>query len=105
MPERIHVNADVLTTAAGNHQAAADYLSTVSASHEAIQATLNSLGPIYDDFRQAASALLEARKNCYDDQASEHSAVSDNLHRAVAMWNTHEDDAADAFGHLTDGSR
>lgn len=105
MPERIHVNPDVLTNAAGNHQAVADYLSTVSSSHEAIEATLNSLGPIYDDFRQAASSLLEARKNCYDDQSSEHSAVSDNLHRAVSAWNTHEDDAGEAFRHLTDGSR
>jgi len=102
MPEKIHVNQDVLTNAAGNHQAASDYLSTVPASHEGIQATLNSLGPIYGDFRQAASALLDARKNCYDDQSSEHATVSDNLHRAVATWNKHEDDAAGAFGSLTD---
>ncbi len=105
MPEKIHVNQDVLTNAAGHHQEASDYLSTVAASHEAIQATLNSLGPIYGDFRQAAGSLLDARKDCYEDQSSEHSTVSDNLHRAVAMWNTNEDDAANAFRHLTDGHR
>ncbi|MCV7383047.1 type VII secretion target [Mycolicibacter longobardus] len=105
MPENIHVNQGVLTNAAGNHQQTSDYLSTVPASHEAIQTTLNSLGPIYSDFRQAAGSLLDARKNCYDDQASEHSTVSDNLRLAVATWNQHEQDAADAFRGLTDGHR
>lgn len=103
MPENIHVNQDVLTNAAGKHQEASDYLSTVPASHDGIRATLNSLGPIYGDFREAAGSLLDARKNCYDDQSSDHSTVSDNLHRAVATWNKHEDDTATAFRHLTDG--
>ncbi|OBI04966.1 hypothetical protein AWC18_15745 [Mycolicibacter nonchromogenicus] len=105
MPEKIHVNQDVLTKAAENHQEASDYLSTVPATHEGIQATLNSLGPIYGDFRQAASSLLDARKDCYESQSREHSTVSDNLHRAVAMWDENEDDAANAFGRLTDGHR
>jgi hypothetical protein len=47
--------------------------------------------------------LLDARKNCYDDQSSEHSEMSHNLDLAVATWNKHEDDAAKAFRHLTDG--
>ncbi|WP_046315031.1 type VII secretion target [Mycobacterium sp. UM_Kg1] len=105
MAENIHVNRDVLINAAGNHQEASDYLATVAASHERIQATLNSLGPIYGDFREVAESLLEARANCYAEQSREHSAVSANLHRAVAMWNEHEDQAASAFGRLTDGSR
>lgn len=105
MPENIHVNQDVLNNAAGNHQQAADYLSTVAASHEGIRATLNSLGPIYGDFRQAAESLLDARKNCYDNQSGEHSTMSDNLRLAVARWNEHEDDAATAFRRLTDGRR
>lgn len=103
MPEKIHVDQGVLTTAAGNHQQASDYLATVPASHAAIQTTLDSLGPIYGDFRRAAGSLLDARKNCYDDQSSEHSAVSDNLHLAVATWNKHEQDAATEFRGLTDG--
>ncbi|OBH18227.1 ESX-1 secretion-associated protein [Mycolicibacter terrae] len=103
MPEKIHVDQAVLTNAAGNHQQASDYLATVAASHEGIRTTLNALGPIYGDFRQAAGSLLDARKNCYDDQSSEHSQVSDNLNRAVATWNKHEDDSAAAFRHLTDG--
>ncbi|MEB3033899.1 type VII secretion target [[Mycobacterium] nativiensis] len=103
MPQEIRVNQDVLTNAAGNHQEASDYLATVSASHEDLRATLNSLGPIYGDFRRAADSLLDARKSCYDDQSSEHSQVSDNLNLAVATWNRHEDDAAKTFRHLTDG--
>lgn len=103
MPEKIHVDQDVLTNAARNHQQTSDYLATVPASHEQIRTTLSALGAIYGDFRQAAGSLLDARKNCYDDQSSEHSQVSDNLNLAVATWNEHEDDAAKAFRHLTDG--
>lgn len=103
MSQEIRVNQGVLTNAAGHHQEAADYLGTVSASHEGIRATLNSLGPIYGDLRDAADALLEARKNCYDAQSSEHSQVADNLNLAVATWNQHEDDAVKTFRHLTDG--
>lgn len=105
MPEKIHVDQGVLTNAAGNHQQASDYLATATASHEGIEATLNALGPIYSDFRRAAGELLDARKNCYDDQSSEHSQMSDNLNRAVATWNKHEEEAAKAFRHLTDGRR
>lgn len=103
MPEQIRVNQGVLTNAAGHHQEASDYLATVPASHEGILAALNSLGPIYGDFRRAAGSLLDARKNCYDDQSSEHSEMSDNLNLAVATWNEHENDAVKTFRHVTDG--
>lgn len=105
MPEKIHVNPDVLITAAGNHREVSEYLSTATASHADIEATLNSLGPIYSEFRQAAVSLLDARKNCYDDQADAHAEMSDNLQRAVAMWDEHEDAAANTFRGLTDGHR
>ncbi|BBX24593.1 hypothetical protein MTER_40040 [Mycolicibacter terrae] len=103
MPEKIHVDQGVLTNAAGNHRQASEYLATVTASHEGIQTSLGALGPIYGDFRRAAGELLDARKDCYDDQSSEHGQVSDNLNLAVATWNKHEEDAAKAFRHLTDG--
>ncbi|MGV0625113.1 type VII secretion target [Mycolicibacter minnesotensis] len=103
MPENIHVSQDVLINAARNHQEASDYLSTVPASHEGIAATLASLGPIYGDFRAAAGSLLDARKACYLDQADEHSDMSENLQRAVAMWDAHEEGAAGAFRDITDG--
>lgn len=102
MPENIHVDQGVLTNAAGNHREASDYLATVPASHEGIRTTLSALGPIYGDFRQAAGALLDARKSCYDDQSNEHGEMSDNLNRAVTTWNQHEDDAATSFRRLTD---
>lgn len=105
MPENVHVDQGILADAARNHRQTSDYLTTVPDSHEAIRATLSSLGPIYGDFRRAADALLDARKNCYDDQASEHLAMSDNLHLAVTTWNQHEQDAAKAFRDLTDGHR
>lgn len=103
MPEKIHVDQGVLTSAASNHQQASDYLATVPSSHEAIQSALSALGPIYGDFRRAAGSLLDARKNCYEDQSSEHSEMADNLNLAVTTWNKHEEDAAKAFRHLTDG--
>ena len=105
MPKNIHVNQDVLTNAADNHQEAADYLSTVAATHDGIRATLRSLGPIYADFSQAADSLLDARRDCYDRQANEHSTVSENLHRAVQAWNDHEDNAAQQFRGIGDGRR
>lgn len=103
MPQEIRVNQGVLTNAAANHQEASDYLATVAASHDGLRTTLDSLGPIYGDFRRAAEELLDARKSCYDDQSSEHAQVSDNLNLAVATWNKYEDDAAKTFRHLTDG--
>lgn len=102
MSEHIHVNENILMDAALHHQEAADYLASVAASHEAVQATLNSLGPIYSEFRQAAASLLEARKHCYDQQSEEHSAVATNLRRAVQMWTEQEDHAATTFRGLTD---
>lgn len=102
MPEKIRVDQGVLTNAAGNHRQASDHLATATASHEGIRTALSALGPIYGDFRQAAGALLDARKSCYDEQSSEHAEMSDNLNLAVATWNKHEDDAAKAFQNLTD---
>lgn len=103
MPEKIHVDQGVLADAALDHQRASDYLATVSDSHEGIRAALNSLGPIYGDLREAAGSLLDARKNCYDDQSSEHAQMSDNLNQAAAAWDTEQQDAVAAFRHLTDG--
>lgn len=103
MPQEIHVNQAVLTKAAANHQETSDYLATVSASHEDIRTMLSSLGPIYGDLRQAADAMLDARKRCYDSQSSEHSTMAGNLRDAVSRWNKHEEDAARSFRGLTDG--
>jgi len=103
MPENIHVDQDVLTNAAGNHRQASEYLATVSASHEGIRTALAALGPIYGDFRRAADSLLDARKNCYDNQSSEHAQMAENLNLAVATWNTHEADAVESFRRLSEG--
>lgn len=103
MPPEIRVNRGVLTNAAAQHREASDYLATVPDSHGALRTTLDSLGPIYAGFRRAAEELLDARKNCYENQSGEHSAMSDNLNLAAATWNNQDDDGAMTFRHLTDG--
>ena len=103
MSQPIHVDQAVLADAAAHHREASDYLSAVPSSHAAIEASLQSLGPIYGDFRQAAGALLEARKNCYDDQAAQHAAMADNLDQAAQTWNAHEESSAADYRGLVDG--
>lgn len=105
MPQHIHVDQGVLTDAATHHREASDYLAAVPSSHAAIEASLQSLGPIYSEFRQAAGAMLEARKNCYDDQAAQHSEMADNLNEAAKTWDEHEDGSAAGFRNLIDGPR
>ena len=103
MSEKVHVDPGVLADAAGHHREASAYLSTASSCHEDIRAALDSLGPIYGDFRRAAESMLDARQACYDGQSAEHALMSENLKLAAATWTQHEQGAAEAFRNLTDG--
>lgn len=102
MAERVHVVTANLREAAGRHRETAEYLSTVPASHSAIQASLDSLGPIYRGLAEAGRQLLEDRRQCYLDQAAEHADMAGNLDTVAAMWEQHEQDAAVKFRGLTD---
>lgn len=105
MSEQIRVAPDQLRAAADGHRRTAEYLATVPSSHPDIQASLDSLGPIYAGLRAAARDLLEERSRCYADQAAAHVAMAENLTAAAALWDENERAAAAQLRGLTDERR
>jgi hypothetical protein len=102
MADRIHVVPANLREAAGHHQETSDYLRTLQSSHHAIQESLDSLGPIFGELREAGRELLEQRRLCYEQQAASHTELADNLTTSALMWEQHETDAAREFERLQD---
>ncbi len=85
MADRIHVQPDTLREVADQHQEASEYLRTVPSSHAAIQESLDSLGPIFSELREAGRELLEHRRLCYEQQADDHAnwpTISGRLRRS-----------------------
>jgi len=105
MADRIHVIPANLREAAGHHQETSEYLLTLPSSHQAIQQSLDSLGPIFGELREAGRALLEQRRLCYEQQADHHSDIADDLRKSAGMWEEHESDAAGKLERLSDHSR
>lgn len=105
MADRIHVEPARLREAAAHHQDAADYLRTIPASHAAMQASLDSLGPVFGELREAGRELLELRRRCYEQQADDHADVAQRLALSAAMWEQHEADASRDLGGIVDGGR
>jgi hypothetical protein len=102
MADRIHVVPANLREAAGHHQETSDYLRTVQSSHPAIQESLDSLGPIFGELREAGRELLEQRRLCYEQQADSHADVANKLTKSAAMWEQHESDAAREIERIHD---
>lgn len=100
MTDRIHVVPDSLRAAAAEHRRTAEQLAAIPASHPQIQASLDSLGPIYAELAEAGRHLLEQRRRCYAEQSAEHARTADALTAAAAMWEQHERDAAARFSGL-----
>jgi hypothetical protein len=105
MADRIHVVPAHLREAAGHHQETSEYLRTLPSSHEAIQQSLDSLGPIFADLREAGRELLEQRRLCYEQQADHHADIADHLTKSAGMWEQHEAEAAEKLEHISDDSR
>ncbi|OBG57990.1 MULTISPECIES: ESX-1 secretion-associated protein [unclassified Mycobacterium] len=105
MADSIHVVPAHLRQAAARHQETSDYLRTVPASHEAIQESLDSLGPIFGELRDAGRELLELRRLCYEQQAADHADLADKLAASATMWEQHEQDAARNLGGIADRGR
>lgn len=105
MADRIHVVPADLREAAGHHQETSEYLRTIPASHEAIQQSLDSLGPIFCELREAGRGLLQQRQLCYEQQADNHAEIADRLTQSAVMWEQHEVDAAQRFDRITDDGR
>lgn len=105
MSERIRVVPAQLRAAADQHQQMSDYLRTIPSSHPAIQDSLDSLGPIFCELREAGRDLLEQRRQCYLQQADDHADIAHKLRAAANMWERHEDDAAHNLGSVVDDAR
>ncbi|MDP7723090.1 ESX-1 secretion-associated protein [Mycobacterium sp. TY814] len=103
MADRIHVVPAHLRDAAAHHQQTAEQLRALPGSHAAIQESLDSLGPIFSELREAGRELLERRRQCYEQQANDHADIAQNLHTSAAMWEQHEQEAADKLGGILDG--
>lgn len=100
MADRIHVVPANLREAAAHHEETADYLRTVPSTHEAIQQSLDSLGPVFSELREAGRELLEQRRQCYEQQADHHAEIAHNLKTSASTWEQHEDEAADQFKRI-----
>ena len=105
MADSIHVVPAHLREAAGHHRETSEYLRTVPSSHAAIQESLDSLGPIFGELRDAGRELLERRRQCYEQQADDHADMAEKLSMSAAIWEEHERDAARDFRGLVDGGR
>jgi Excreted virulence factor EspC, type VII ESX diderm len=105
MADRIHVVPATLREAAGHHQETSEYLRTLPSSHQAIQQSLDSLGPIFGELREAGRVLLEQRRQCYEQQAANHAEIADNLTKSANMWELHESEAVDKIERISDDGR
>ena len=101
MSQPIQVDPALLRRAADGHNEAAEYLRSVPKSNEDLQATLDSLGPVYASLREQGRITLEQRRLSYEGQAKAHEGLSAHLDTANAMWGSHEEHTAAEFRGLT----
>ncbi len=103
MADRVRVVPANLRAAADHHDQASEYLSTIPASHAAIQESLDSLGPIFSELREAGRELLDQRRLCYEQQAADHALLAEQLRASATAWEETEEAAAAKFKGLDDG--
>lgn len=102
MADMIRVDPEALRAAAAKHADASEYLRGVPGQNDAIQDSLDSLGPIFGELREAGRLLLEERRACYDRQADEHARLAENLTSSAGRWEQHEEERSVDFRSLTD---
>ena len=105
MADRIHVVPANLREAAGHHQETSEYLRTLPSSHPAIQESLDSLGPIFGELREAGRELLEQRRQCYQQQADSHEAMAGNLTKSASMFEEQEAEAVQRLKRVADNTQ
>ncbi len=104
MAEHLNVVPEDLRRAAREHRATAEELSAAPADNAGVMATLESLGPIFAELRDAGRELLDQRRACYEQQAAAHAELAERLSRAADVWEQHDAEAAARLGALTEGS-
>lgn len=103
MADRIHVVPAHLREAAARHEQTAGQLRSIPTTHAAIQESLDSLGPVFGDLREAGRVLLEARRRCYEQQADDHADLAQNLVTSAATWEQREQESAAKLRDIVDG--
>ena len=105
MADRIHVVPDHLRQAAGHHRETSEYLRALPMSHQAIQESLDSLGPIFGELREAGRELLEHRRMCYEQQADSHAEIAENLTKSASMFEEQEAQNIQRLKSISDDSQ
>ena len=101
MTEHLDVAPEELRSAAVYHRGTAEYLRAVPADNAGIMASLESLGPVFAELRDAGRELLDQRRACQQ-QAAAHDDLADHLDRAAAVWEHHDIDAATRLRAVTE---
>lgn len=104
MAERLNVVPADLRGAAREHLETADQLAAVPAGNDEVMASLESLGPIFAELRDAGRELLGQRRVCYEQQAAAHADLAGRLSRAADTWEQHDAAAADRLRAVAEGS-
>lgn len=99
MADRINVVPAELRQAASQHRDTAEHLHAAATADAEVLATLESLGPIFAELRDAGRDLLDERRACYREQAAAHHDLADKLAAAADFWEIQDGDAA---GRLRD---
>ncbi|MCB0924705.1 MAG: ESX-1 secretion-associated protein [Mycobacterium sp.] len=105
MGDRLTVVPAELHRAADEHRAAAERLRAIGTGNAQIMATLNSLGPVFADLRDAGQALLDERRASYEQQATAHGELARRLTEAAAAWEEQDADAAQRLRDIGGGAR
>lgn len=105
MAEHLEVVPDELRQAARRHRVTAEQLRAAPADNTAIMASLESLGPVFAELRDAGRELLDQRRACYERQAAAHDDLAATLDRAADVWEQHDDDAAARLRAVKDDLR
>lgn len=104
MSEHLNVAPDEYRRAAMQHRETAEQLKALPNMHNDLLLSLDSLGPIFSEFKDAGRELLEQRRICYQEQAAAHEDLADKLEHAAAMWESQDADAARELGSVQPGN-
>lgn len=94
MAEHLNVVPGELRQAAREHRHTAERLSAVPAGQAEVLASLNSLGPIFAEFRAAGADLLDQRRLCYEQQSAAHAEMAQRLEQAADAFESQDAEAA-----------
>ena len=105
MAEHLNVVPGELRRAAREHRRTAEHLAAVPAAQADVQASLESLGPIFAEFRAAGAQLLDQRRICYEQQSAAHARLADRLNQAADAWEVQDAEGAAELGNLAGDGR